>query len=390
MQRKIPAVYMRGGTSKAVFFMEKDLPSDPMIRDQVILAAYGSPDPNARQTDGMGGATSVTSKVAIISPSKVAGTDVNYLFGQVSIISPVIDYKANCGNISSAVGPFATDEGLVPVQEPVTTVRIWQENTKKIIVAEVPVKDGRHQVEGDYSIDGVPGTGAKVRLKFLEPGGSMTGKLLPTGNVTDILKTSEYGMFTVSIVDAANPVVFVKANELGLQGTEIEEIDSNPELLRKLEVIRSYAAVMTGLVKTPDEATKHSRAIPKIGFVCEGEEYKAISGQLITTADIDLVARIMSMGKLHRAFALTGAICTAGAAKIDGTVVNQVMSKASLLKEEVRIGHPSGIIPIKPVMEKKDAVFHYVEAVAGRTARRLMEGYVLVPEKFFSELQSIG
>lgn len=369
--------------------MEKDLPSDPAIRDQVVLAAYGSPDPNARQIDGMGGATSTTSKVAIISPSKVPGTDVNYLFGQVSIISPVIEYKGNCGNISSAVGPFAIDEGLVPVQEPVTTVRIWQENTKKIIVAEVPVKDGKHQVEGEYSIDGVPGSGAKIRLRFLDPGGSVTGKLLPTGNVTDTIKTSEYGMFTVSIGDAANPVVFIKASELGLRGTEIEEIDSNPELLRKLEVIRSYAAVMTGLVETPEEAAKHSRAIPKIVFVCEAEEYKAISGQLITAADIDLVARIMSMGKLHRAFALTGAICTAGAAKIDGTVVNQVMSKASLLKEEVRIGHPGGIIPIEPVMEKKED-FHYVEAVAGRTARRLMEGYVLVPEKFFSKLQPIG
>jgi len=386
MQSKIPAVYMRGGTSKAVFFMEKDLPSDPIIRDQIILAAYGSPDPNARQIDGMGGATSTTSKVAVISPSKVAGTDVNYLFGQVSITSPVVEYKGNCGNISSAVAPFAIDEGLVPVQEPVTTVRIWQENTKKVIVAEVPVKGGKHQVEGEYSIDGVPGSGAKVELKFLEPGGSVTRKLLPTGNVTDAIKTSKNGMFTVSLVDAANPVVFVKASELGLRGTEIDEIDSNPEILRKLEVIRSYAAVMMGLVKTPEEATKHSRAIPKVAFVSEVKEYKTVGGQLITATDIDLVARIMSMGKLHKAFALTGAICAAGAAKIEGTVVNQVMSKTSLLKEEVRVGHPSGIIPIKPVMEKKEGDFYYVEAVAGRTARRLMEGYVLIPEKFFSKL----
>jgi len=383
MQVKIPAVYMRGGSSKAVFFMEKDLPSDPEIRDQVILAAYGSPDPNARQIDGMGGAVSTTSKVAIISGSKIPGTEVNYNFGQVSITAPLIDYKGNCGNISSAVGPFAIDEGLVAAQQPVTTVRIWQENTKKVIIAEVPVKDGKHQVEGDYSIDGVPGTGAKITLRFLEPGGSLTGKLLPTGNVRDTIETQEYGTFTVSIIDAANPVVFLQSGELGLEGTEIDEIDSNPEILRKLQIIRSYAAVMIGLAKTPEEA---SPAVPKIAFVSEAKGYRAVSGRVITPGEIDLVARIMSMGKLHRAFALTGAICTAGAAKIEGTVVNEIMNKAGLERGKVRIGHPGGIIPIKPVTEEKEEAFYYAEAIAGRTARRLMEGFVLVPEKFFSKL----
>lgn len=386
MQVRITAVYMRGGSSKAVFFMEKDIPSDPESRDRVILAAFGSPDPNARQIDGMGGAVSTTSKVAIISPSKVPGTDVNYNFGQVSVTAPLIDYKGNCGNISSAVGPFAIDEGLVSAQEPMTTVRIWQENTKKVIIAEVPVKDKKHQVEGDYSIDGVPGSGAKVTLRFLEPGGSVTGKLLPTGNVRDTVETRQYGTFTVSIVDAANPVVFLKAGELGLEGTEIDEIDSNPEILCKLQVIRSYAAVMIGLAETPEEAAEYSPAIPKIAFVCEAKKYKAITGRLITAADIDLVARIMSMGKLHRAFALTGAICTAGAAKIEGTVVNQVMDEAGLSRDEIRIGHPGGILPVKPLIEKREGDFYYVEAIAGRTARRLMEGFVLVPEKSFSQL----
>jgi len=386
MQVRITAVYMRGGSSKAVFFMEKDLPSDPESRDRVILAAFGSPDPNARQIDGMGGAVSTTSKVAIISPSKVPGTDVNYNFGQVSVTAPLIDYKGNCGNISSAVGPFAIDEGLVSAQEPMTTVRIWQENTKKVIIAEVPVKDKKHQVEGNYSIDGVPGSGAKITLRFLEPGGSVTGKLLPTGNVRDTVETRQYGTFTVSIVDAANPVVFLKAGELGLEGTEIDEIDSNPEILCKLQVIRSYAAVMIGLAETPEEAAEYSPAIPKIAFVCEAKKYKAITGRLITAADIDLVARIMSMGKLHRAFALTGAICTAGAAKIEGTVVNQVMDEAGLSREEIRIGHPGGILPVKPLIEKREGDFYYVEAIAGRTARRLMEGFVLVPEKSFSQL----
>ncbi len=386
MQVRITAVYMRGGSSKAVFFMEKDIPSDPESRDRVILAAFGSPDPNARQIDGMGGAVSTTSKVAIISPSKVPGTDVNYNFGQVSVTAPLIDYKGNCGNISSAVGPFAIDEGLVSAQEPMTTVRIWQENTRKVIIAEVPVKDKKHQVEGNYSIDGVPGSGAKVTLRFLEPGGSVTGKLLPTGNVRDTVETQQYGTFTVSIVDAANPVVFLKASELGLDGTEIDEIDSNPEILCKLQVIRGYAAVMIGLAETPEEAAEYSPAIPKIAFVCEAKKYKAITGRLITAADIDLVARIMSMGKLHRAFALTGAICTAGAAKIEGTVVNQVMDEAGLSRDEIRIGHPGGILPVKPLIEKREGDFYYVEAIAGRTARRLMEGFVLVPEKSFSQL----
>ena len=381
MQVRIPAIYMRGGTSKALLFMEKDLPSDPEVRDRVILAAYGSPDPNARQIDGMGGAVSSTSKIAIISPSKVPGTEVNYRFGQVSITTPSIGYKGNCGNISSAVGPFAIDAGLVSAQEPVTTVRIWQENTKKIIVAEVPVKNGRHLVEGDYSIDGVPGSGAKIRLKFLDPGGAVTGKLLPTGNVRDALEIPEYGTFAVSLVDAANPVVFLRARELGLQGTEIK-LDSNPEMLRKLEVIRRYAAVRIGVANSPEEAVPN---LPFIAFVCEPKEYKSISGQLVKIADIDFIDRVISMGKLHGAHPGTIAICAAGAAKIDGTIVNEVTNKASLSRDELRIGHPGGIITVTSIIERKKGGFHYVEATIGRTARRLMEGYVLVPEKFFSK-----
>ena len=381
MQVRIPFVFMRGGTSRAAFFMEKDLPSDPEIRDKVILAAFGSPDPYGRQIDGIGGAVSSTSKVAIISKSKVPGTKINYKFGQVSVATPLIGYRSNCGNISAAVGPFAIDEGLVPANEPLTTVRIWQENTKKVIIAEVPVKDGKHSIEGNYSIDGVPGTGARVTLRFLEPGGAVTGKLLPTGNVKDIIKTREYGTFIVSIVDAANPVVFLKATELGLQGTETE-LDSKPEILRKLEVIRGYAAVMIGAASSPKEATPN---LPFIAFVCEAKEYKTLSNQLVETKDIDLVARIISMGKLHGAHPVTIAICLAGAAKIDGTIVNEVMNEASLSRDEVRIGHPAGIITAKVIIEKKKKDFHYVEALIGRTARRLLEGYVLVTEKFFSK-----
>jgi len=379
MQVRIPFVFMRGGTSRAAFFMEKDLPSDPEIRDKVILAAFGSPDPNGRQIDGIGGAVSSTSKVAIIRKSNVTETEINYKFGQVSVTVPIIGYKGNCGNISAAVGPFAVDEGLIPAKEPLTTVRIWQENTKKIIIAEVPVKDGKHLTEGDYSIDGVPGTGAKVTLRFLEPSGAVTNKLLPTGNVKDLINTREYGTFSVSIVDAANPVVFLRADELGLQGTEIE-LNSNPEILHKLDVIRSYAAVMMGVADSPEKAIPN---LPFIAFVSKVKEYKTLSHQLIRTDEVDIVARMLSMGKLHGVFPGTGAICIAGAAKIEGTVVNEVMNETGLSRDEVRIGHPSGLIIVKAIIEKDQSGFHYVEAAIGRTARRLAEGYVLVPKGLF-------
>ena len=214
MQVKIPAVYMRGGTSKAVFFHKNQLPEDPEVRDRVILAAYGSPDPNQRQIDGMGGAVSSTSKVAIISPSQHRDYDVDYNFGQVSIDKPKIGYQGNCGNISSAVGPFAIDEGLVKGEGPLMTVRIYQKNTKKLIIADVPVENGRYNEEGDYSIDGIPGTGGRIILHFVDPGGSVTDKLLPTGNVTDVIAVPGHGKMTISIVDAANPVVFVRARDI--------------------------------------------------------------------------------------------------------------------------------------------------------------------------------
>jgi len=383
MQKRIPAVYMRGGTSKAVFFHENHLPKDPEIRDRVILAAYGSPDPNRRQIDGMGGAVSTTSKVAVISPSKSPDYDVNYNFGQVSIDKPKIGYRGNCGNISSAVGPYAVDEGLVSAEEPMTLVRIHQMNTDKLIVAEVPVKNGCYNEEGDYAIDGVPGTGGKITLRFVDPGGSVTGKLLPTGNVRDVIELPGDGEITISIVDAANPVVFVRARDLGLKGTEIYEIDGSAEIRQKLEAIRSMGAVMLGLAATPEEASEISQDVPKMAFVSEPQEYKAVTGKSLNKDDIDIVARIMSMGTLHKAYALTGAICTTGAAKIDGTIVNELVNRKAIENKEIRLGHPGGIIIIEPRVEKKGNTFGYIEAAAGRTARRLMEGYVYVPQKYF-------
>lgn len=381
MQVRIPAVYMRGGTSKAVFFHENHLPKNPKVRDRVIQAVYGSPDPNKRQIDGMGGAVSTTSKVAIISPSKDPDYDVEYNFGQVSIDKPLIDYQGNCGNISSAVAPFAVDEGLVKAEEPVTRVRIYQVNTQKLIVAEIPVKNGRYNEEGDYTVDGVPGTGGKITLRFFDPGGSITGNLLPTGNTTDIIDVPGMGKTTVSIVDAANPLVFIRAKDLGLIGTEIYEIDAGDDIRAKLEAIRSRAAVMIGLASTPEEAMETSQAVPKIAFVSEAQGYKTVTGSVVLKDEIDFVARIMSMGTLHKAYAVTGAVCTAGAAKIEGTVVYEMVKDIN--RKNIRMGHPGGIIEVQPKIEKKGNVYNYAEAMLGRTARRLMEGHVLVPEKYF-------
>lgn len=390
MQVRIPAAYMRGGTSKAVFFHENHLPKDPEIRDRVILAAYGSPDPNRRQIDGMGGAFSHTSKVAIISPSKDPRYDLNYTFGQVSIDRPNIGYQGNCGNISSAVGPFAIDEGLVNAGEPITTVRIYQVNTKKLIIAEVPVRDGLYSEEGDYALDGVPGTGGKVTLHFVDPGGSVTGKLLPTGNVKDVIEIPGIGQITISIVDAANPFIFVRAKDLGLTGIELSEVEANAEVMQRFEAIRSRGAVMLGLASSPEEASEISQDVPKIAFVSQSQGYRAINGRNISKGEIDVVARMISMGALHKAYAVTGAICTTGAAKIEGTVVHELLSKAALEAKESRLGHPAGIIPVGAHVEKKGNSYEYKEALLGRTARRLMDGYVYVPEKHFREGSPTG
>ncbi|MBW2064165.1 MAG: 3-methylitaconate isomerase [Deltaproteobacteria bacterium] len=383
MQVRIPAVFMRGGTSKALFFHENHLPKDPEVRDRVILAAYGSPDPNRRQIDGMGGGVSTTSKLAIISPSRESDYDVDYNFGQVSIDKPIIGYRGNCGNISSAVGPFAVDEGIVRAEEPITTVKIYQVNTKKLIIAEVPVRDGLYEEEGDYAIDGVPGTGGRITLRFIDPAGSVSGKLLPTGNVTDTIEIPKLGRIQVSIVDAANPVVFLRAEDLGLTGTEIQEIDPSPEIRESLEYVRGMGAVMLGLVSSPQEATRTSQDVPKVAFVSPAQDYVALTGLAIHKGDIDLVARIMTMGTLHTAYAVTGAICTAGAARIQGTIVNTVLDKDTGQEDEIKIGHPGGIIPVGARVEREGKTYEYREAIIWRTARRLMEGYVYVPKKYF-------
>jgi len=281
------------------------------------------------------------------------------------------------------VGPYAIDEGMVEVEEPITTVRIYNTNTKKYIIARVPVENGKAKVTGDYSISGIPGTGARIGLEFQQPGGSVTGKLLPTGNVTDVLDTP-YGHFAVSIVDAANPLVFLRASDLGLTGVELPPaVDGNPELLKKIESIRAAAAVKTGLAASPAEATTKSPAVPKIAFVAPPVDYATLSGATVQAADIDVVARIMSMGRLHAAYAITGAICTAGAAKIEGSLVWEMIPVERQEDKLVRLGHPGGTLDVEVEMEKQDGTFVYQKGTAFRTARRLMEGYVYVPEQFF-------
>jgi hypothetical protein len=383
MQERIPAVYMRGGTSKAIFFHENHLPKDPVIRNRVIMAAYGSPDPNKQQVDGMGGATSSTSKVAIISSSKDPYYDVNYNFGQVSINKSTIGTQGNCGNISSAVGPFAIDEGMVYAEEPITQVRIYQVNTRKLILADVPVKNGVYNDEGDYAIDGIPGTGGKITLHFVDPGGSVTGRLLPTSHVKDMIEVPDIGTINISIVDAANPVIFVRAENLGLRGTEIYEIDGNSEIMKKFEAIRSRGAVMLGMASSPEEASEISQDVPKVAFVSKARDYMTVTGNIIQKSAIDIVSRIISMEILHKTYAVTGAICTAGAAKIEGTIVNEMLIDSAYKAKEVRLGHPGGVITIGVAMEKKGEEFAYKEALVNRTARRLMDGYVYVPRKHF-------
>lgn len=370
-------VLMRGGTSKAIFLMENELPQDPVLRDKVILAIFGSPDP--RQIDGLGGAEPLTSKLAVIGPSSREDADIDYTFGQVEISKPYIDYSANCGNISSAVGPYAIETGLVRAVEPLTKVRIYNTNTKKVFVAEVPVLNGKPRVIGDYRIDGVPRLGAKIMLDMAGTAGAKTGKLLPTGNTKDIIKLNEIGNVTVSIIDAGNPVVFVAAQELGLTGRETPaEIDGNKKLLTTLEEIRSIGAEMIGLVADRKEATKIVPSIPMVAFVSPPQAYFShLTGQEIDENSIDFLSRLMYMQITHKTYAGTATTATGAAAVIPCTVVNDIVRKRD--DNVIRIGHPGGVISIEVEGKVDREKFVLTRAAYGRTARVLMEGYAFVP-----------
>jgi 2-methylaconitate cis-trans-isomerase PrpF len=380
MQARIRTVIMRGGTSRGIFFRAEDLPKDPEAWKWTILAAFGSPDSYGRQIDGLGGATSLTSKAAIISKGTRPGIDVNFTFGQVGIEQPLIDMRGNCGNISAAVGPYAIDEGLVPCEEPLTPVRFLNTNTQKVTVAHVPTRNGRFEPEGDYSIPGVPGTGSKITLDFLDPGGAVTGKLFPTGQVMDVLQVPRIGPIEVSIVDAANPLVFCRAGDFGLSGQETpEQIDSNEELLQRIGATRAAAGVAIGLAESIEEAMYSVPSVPKIAFVTRSRPYLQLDGIPREAADVDLVGRIMSMGQLHRAYALTGAICTAVAAQIPGTLVHEVVTERARTSGMLRLGHPSGVMELSASVHQKGESWYVEKASAARTARRLMEGDIYIP-----------
>jgi len=375
-QIKTPVVIMRAGTSKGVFIKEENLPKDQKERDELILKIFGSPD--IRQIDGLGGADPLTSKLAIIGPPTREDADVDYTFGQVSYTEPLIDYSGNCGNISAGVGPFAIDEGLVKVEEPYTTVRVHNTNTGKILVERVEVVNGKAKVKGDYSIAGVPGTGSEITIDFSDTAGSATGKLLPTGNAIDKIEVTGYGEIEASLVDAANPVVFVRAKDLNLTGIETPaQINANKEMLATLEEIRGKAAVMMGLVSDWKNAVKEAPAFPMIAFISPAQDYVDFTkGKEIKESDVDFVSRLMFMQVMHKTYAGTATICTGAAARIEGTIVNEAMKAKGRGENSVlRIGHPAGVITVDAAAKFEDGVWKLEKAAISRTARRIMDGY---------------
>lgn len=374
---------MRGGTSKGIFIMKNDLPKDPSERDKVILAIYGSPD--LRQIDGLGGADVLTSKLAIISPSTREDADVDYTFAQVSFSTSFVDYGGNCGNISSAVGPFAINAGLVEAKEPVTTVRIHLTNSNNILVAEVPVKDGKAAVEGDFRIDGVPGTGAKITLDWSDTQGAFTGKLLPTGNAKDIISV-DGKEYPVSIVDAGNPLVFIKAEDIGIVGTETpEQIESNKELMDLIEQIRGRAAAKINMVESWDLAATKTPYVPFFAIVSSPKDYITFDGKQIKAEDIDMVSRLLFMLKMHKTYPGTGTVCTGAAARIPGSVVWEVLKEAAKSRVTINIGHPAGIIPVESEAEIEDGNIKLRRAAMYRTARPIMDGYVYVRKSIYNK-----
>ena len=371
--KKYPCVYMRGGTSKAVFFHEKDLPEDQSLWDDIFMKVMGTPD--VKQIDGMGGTVSSTSKVAIISKSDRPDVDVNYTFRQVDIIIPRVDGSANCGNISSAVGPFAIDEGLVPAVEPITVVRILNTNTNKIIEEHVRVKDGHADVYGDEVINGVPGTGSRIDMYFEDPAGSKTGKLFPTGQKKEIFDVPGYGPAEVTVLDCSNPMVFIKASDLGIKGTELVELNQNADVMEHIERIRGLAAVKCGFVEKWEDARTKSTSAPKVSIVSAPQDYTDMDKNQVKAEDMDLCVRAISVGALHKAYPMTVAVGTGAAARIPGTIVYETL-KAPLEGDIIRLGHSSGITDVDIKMDGEKVL----KGGVTRTARRIMDGFVYIRE----------
>lgn len=373
---KLPVTILRGGTSKGVYILETDLPDDKAEWEPLLLRLMGSPD--KKQIDGLGGSQSVTSKVAIIKKSDRPDADVDYTFAQVSVDKPLVSYKGNCGNISSGVGPFAIEKGLVEPKEGLTSVRIYNTNTDKIIEADVVTRDGCVEYDGDFAIAGVPGTASPVKLKFVDPAGTLGHGLLPTGNAVDVLEVPGYGPVEVSIVDAANPLVFARAKDLGLTGKELpDELNADAEKLDLLEKVRGLAAVKLGLCKDYTRSAWETPGIPKMTFVAEADDYVTSDGKEIKKEQIDLLSHMMSMQKTHPSYAMTGAMCTAAAAVVPGSIVQQVLPEDADT-QFIRIGHPAGVLECGVDYKENGAIPVIDDTFGFRTANLLMEGVAVI------------
>ncbi|KAF1025406.1 MAG: 2-methyl-aconitate isomerase [Acinetobacter bereziniae] len=390
-QIKIPATYMRGGTSKGVFFKLEDLPERAQTagraRDQLLLRVIGSPDPYGKQIDGMGGATSSTSKTVILSKSSQPEHDVDYLFGQVSIDKAFVDWSGNCGNLTAAVGSFAISNGLVAAdripENGICTVRIWQANIHKTIIAHVPISNGQVQETGNFELDGVTFPAAEVQIEFLDPAddGEEGGAMFPTGNLVDTLEVPEIGTFQATLINAGIPTIFLNAEEIGYAGTELQDdINSDANALARFEKIRAYGALKMGLIKDLSEAANRQHT-PKVAFVSKPKAYTSSSGKQVSVSDIDLLVRALSMGKLHHAMMGTAAVAIGTAAAIPQTLVNLAAGGGE--REAVRFGHPSGTLRVGAQALNENGQWVVKKAIMSRSARVLMEGWVRVPEDSF-------
>ncbi|MDN3490828.1 MULTISPECIES: 2-methylaconitate cis-trans isomerase PrpF [unclassified Pseudoalteromonas] len=386
-QIKVPATYMRGGTSKGVFFNLTDLPAPAQVagaaRDSLLLRVIGSPDAYGKQTDGMGGATSSTSKTVILSKSEQPDHDVDYLFGQVAIDKAFVDWSGNCGNLTSAVGAFAISNGLVDKSRVpdngIAIVRVWQANIKKSILVHVPMTNGAVQETGDFELDGVTFPAAEVKLEFIDPADG-DGALFPTGNVVDDLEVPGVGTLKATMINAGIPTIFVNASDIGYSGTELQDdINADEAALTKLETIRAYGAVKMGLINTINEAQARQHT-PKVAFVAAPLNYKSSSGKQVNASDIDLLVRAMSMGKLHHAMMGTAAVAIGTAAAIDGTLVNLAAGGGAI--NEVNFGHPSGTLKVGAEAVVTNGQWQVTKASMSRSARVLMEGWVRAPFDF--------
>lgn len=386
-QIKIPATYMRGGTSKGVFFKLDDLPEAAQqagrVRDQLLLRVIGSPDPYAKQIDGMGGATSSTSKTVILAKSQQPEHDVDYLFGQVSIDQPFVDWSGNCGNLTAAVGSFAISNGLVDAaripENGICTVRIWQVNIQKTIIAHVPITQGQVQETGDFELDGVTFPAAEVQIEFLDPAddGEDGGAMFPTGNLVDTLEVPEIGRFQATFINAGIPTIFLNAEDIGYTGSELQDaINGDAKALARFETIRAYGAKQMGLIQDISEAASRQHT-PKIAFVSKPKQYVSSSGKTITEQDTDLLVRALSMGQLHHAMMGTAAVAIGTAAAIPGTLVN--LAAGGGAREVVRFGHPSGTLRVGAQAIQEKGQWVVKKAVMSRSARVLMEGWVRIP-----------